>query len=176
MIFSNDYNNDFSKGLVAQHRTNQLANYLTTSYKEEILNKALVKFLSNSIKIAELEELGKKCLNLYMENRLILAVIKFYQTSFPCDDLDKPINCINHIGLERNVKQFNYFNGSALRLLENGSLRNLELTGNRALEGIFVEVEQDYVCTCKDAGTFYQTATGNYIPVVTTPINTEAYG
>jgi hypothetical protein len=59
--------------------------------------------------------------------------------------------------------------------LEIGDRRLTEQDGYRLLEGIYIEPNTDYVCSCDDLGVYYQTETGQFVPIITTPINTENY-
>jgi hypothetical protein len=144
------------------------ANYELDSVVSELLQKAVVRFTENSIRIMELECLGKSCTNLYVENRLILALVLYLRTKQPTMSKDIAVNCLRSIGLNKTIKSFNYFNQSCFRLLETGSYRTLEETGIRLLEGNCIGYTTTYTASCNSnrcgVGTFYSSQ-GNYIPV-----------
>lgn len=182
---SDDFNADFSNDFclfeldapTKNLQSNITTSYFLNAYAEEVLNLALVRFTENNLKIEKLECIGKDPTKLYVENRQILAIFKYFTTKFPCDEKDVALNCLLSLGVKEQVKTFDYFNTDCLRLLETGDNRLLEETGFRLLEGICSNLGDStrYTCACGDTGVYYQDSSGSVKAMSNYIVNTNNY-
>jgi len=178
MSYTIDYNDDYLK---QSNRAVALAqpkyfNYFTKTYSSSVLENSFIKFNENAIKIQKLEEKGKDTTKLYSENRLILASIKYFQTKLPCNNHDKVISWLNHLGVNRQVRSFNYFNNCAMALETQENIL-LENDGKLLLEGICAATGEDFKCSYTiGSTTYYKDDDGSIRPISSYTINTENYG